>query len=185
MDAIAHPHLKLAFDTYHLGHDPRVLDEIARVAPHIAIVHLGDSRKPPTIEQSRQRLCEGILPLRQIVAALQAAGYDGDYDVELMGEDIERMCYRELLQDCRLGVCRVAAGLAEFPVCRRGDITASTIPAESVRRRPIDRRRGRRAARATGPAAPKPEISAAARGQTAAGLVDQRGLRRFLVLVRA
>lgn len=101
VDEMAHPHLKLAFDTYHLGHDPGVLDEIARVAPHIAIVHLGDSRKPPTIEQSRQRLCDGILPLRQIVAALQTAGYDGDYDVELMGEDIEQMCYRELLQDCR------------------------------------------------------------------------------------
>ena len=41
------------------------------------------------------------MPLRQIIAALQAAGYNGDYDVELMGEDIERMCYRELLQDCR------------------------------------------------------------------------------------
>ncbi len=101
LQALSHPHLKLAFDTYHLGHNPRVVEEIAAIARHIAIVHLGDSRKPPTIEQSRQRLCEGILPLRQIVAALQTAGYDGDYDVELMGEDIERVCYRELLKDCR------------------------------------------------------------------------------------
>ncbi|HTU24724.1 MAG TPA: sugar phosphate isomerase/epimerase family protein, partial [Pirellulales bacterium] len=101
VEEIAHPRLKLAFDTYHLGHDPKVLDDIARVAPHVAIVHLGDSRQPPTCEQSRQRLCEGVLPLRQIVAALQSAGYDGDYDVELMGEDIEQMCYRQLLQDCR------------------------------------------------------------------------------------
>jgi sugar phosphate isomerase/epimerase len=101
LEALDHPRLKLAFDTYHLGHDPAVLDEIARVARHVAIVHLGDSQKPPSSEQSRQRLGAGILPLRQIVGALQQAGYDGDYDVELIGEEIERTCYRELLRDCR------------------------------------------------------------------------------------
>jgi sugar phosphate isomerase/epimerase len=101
LQALGHPHLKLAFDTYHLGHNPRVVEEIAAIARHIAIVHLGDSLKPPSGEQSRQRLGKGTLPLRQIVAALQEAGYNGDYDVELMGEEIERMCYRELLRDCR------------------------------------------------------------------------------------
>jgi sugar phosphate isomerase/epimerase len=109
VEEMAHPNLKLAFDTYHLGHDERVLDDIARVARHIAIVHLGDSCKPPTSEQSRQRLCEGILPLREIVAALQAAGYDGDYDVELMGEEIEQICYRKLLEECRRSFSELVA----------------------------------------------------------------------------
>jgi sugar phosphate isomerase/epimerase len=101
LEGVAHPCLKLALDTYHLGHDPRLLDEIPAVARHVAIVHLGDSQKPPCGEQSRQRLGKGILPLRQIVGSLQSAGYDGDYDVELMGEEIEQACYRELLKDCR------------------------------------------------------------------------------------
>jgi len=91
------PYVKLAFDTYHMGHDAGVIEHIAQIAPHIAIVHLGDSKGPPDQEQNRQRLGEGILPLSCIVAALKQAGYVGYYDVELMGEEIESCDYRELL----------------------------------------------------------------------------------------
>jgi len=92
------PFLKLAFDTYHLGHDPQLIEQIALVAPHIAIVHLGDGRRPPDSEQSRHCLGEGLLPLRCIVKALREAGYQGFYDVELMGEEIEIRDYHEILE---------------------------------------------------------------------------------------
>ncbi|MEX0978735.1 MAG: sugar phosphate isomerase/epimerase family protein, partial [Pirellulales bacterium] len=91
------PKLKLAFDTYHLGHDPTIVEQIARAAPHIAIVHLGDGRCPPDREQNRYCLGEGNLPLAPIVKALKDAGYDGYYDVELMGEAIENCDYDDLL----------------------------------------------------------------------------------------
>ena len=97
VDSLDSPRVKLAFDTYHLGHDPRILDEIGRLRDRIAIVHLGDSQKPPTAEQSRQPLGAGVLPLKQIVTALRGVGYDGDFDVELMGEAIETTDYKELL----------------------------------------------------------------------------------------
>jgi sugar phosphate isomerase/epimerase len=38
------------------------------------------------------------VPLREVVAALRAVGYDGDYDVELVGQEIEATDYRELLR---------------------------------------------------------------------------------------
>ena len=98
LDALAHPNLKLAFDTYHLGHDERVLHEISRLKDHIAIVHLGDSQKEPDMEQYRQRLGKGILPLKKIMSALHDVGYDGDFDVELMGEAVETADYRDLLR---------------------------------------------------------------------------------------
>ena len=91
------PYLKLVFDTYHLGHDPGIVEHIAEIAPHIGIVHLGDGKGPPDHEQNRLRLGDGILPLPCIVAALKQAGYDGYYEVELMGEEIESCDYRELL----------------------------------------------------------------------------------------
>ena len=84
-----------------MGHDPRILDEIGRLRDRIAIVHLGDSLKPPEAEQNRQRLGAGILPLREIVAALRDIGYDGDYDVELMGEAIEATDYKQLLDSSK------------------------------------------------------------------------------------
>jgi sugar phosphate isomerase/epimerase len=96
--AIDSPYVKLAFDTYHLGHEPGVVDAIADIVPHIGIVHLGDSKHPPDREQDRHRLGEGILPLPCIVKALRQAGYDGYYDVVLMGEEIENSDYRQLLE---------------------------------------------------------------------------------------
>lgn len=107
VDTIGSPRVKLAFDTYHLGHEPRILDEIRQLGGRIAIVHLGDSLKPPEAEQSRQRLGAGILPLGEIVAALQEAGYDGDYDVELMGEAIETTDYRQLLECSKRAFARL------------------------------------------------------------------------------
>lgn len=91
------PQLRLVFDTYHLGYDPRVVDAIAEVAPHIGVVHLGDGRCPPDREQNRYCLGEGTLPLAEIMATLKQVGYSGYYDVELMGEAIENCDYQQLL----------------------------------------------------------------------------------------
>ena len=67
----------------------------------MAIVQLGDARRPPDGEQNRCRLGEGIVPLAEITAALKAAGYDGYYDVELLGEEIETDDYRSLLEHAK------------------------------------------------------------------------------------
>ena len=39
-----------------------------------------------------------LAPLAEVIAALAAVGYDGDYDVELIGQEIEATDYRELLR---------------------------------------------------------------------------------------
>jgi sugar phosphate isomerase/epimerase len=92
------PRLRLAFDTYHLGSEPRLVERLAEAAQQIAVVHLGDGKSPPVYEQNRTRLGEGAIPLKEIVAALASAGFDGYYDVELMGEEIEDSDYCELLE---------------------------------------------------------------------------------------
>ncbi len=97
LDMVGCPRLKLTFDTYHLGQAHQVVDRLAEVVDRIAIVHLGDGKAPPHHEQNRSRLGEGAIPLKEIVCALTRAGYDGFYDVELMGEDIEASDYRDLL----------------------------------------------------------------------------------------
>jgi sugar phosphate isomerase/epimerase len=98
IQSIGSPYLKLAFDTYHLGHDPHIVEQIGAIAGAIGIVHLGDSKCTPDREQNRHRLGEGILPLSCIVKALKQAGYNGYYDVELIGEEIESSDYRQLLE---------------------------------------------------------------------------------------
>jgi sugar phosphate isomerase/epimerase len=97
LDFCGSAYLKFVFDTYHLGFDPTVVDRMAELVPHIAVVHLADSRQVPSGEQNRCRLGHGFLPLADITGALGEHGYDGFYDVELYGEDVESFTYQELL----------------------------------------------------------------------------------------
>jgi sugar phosphate isomerase/epimerase len=101
IEKVASPQVKMVFDTYHLGQDPATVARIPELARHVAIVQLGDARRPPSGEQNRCRLGEGTLPLREIIAALKAAGYDGYYDVELLGEEIEATDYFSLLDHAK------------------------------------------------------------------------------------
>ena len=101
IDSVASPQVKMVLDTYHLGLDETLPGRIASFARHIALVQLGDARRPPDGEQNRCRLGEGIVPLGEIVAALRAAGYDGFYDVELFGEEFEAESYSAILEHAK------------------------------------------------------------------------------------
>lgn len=99
--AHASPNLKLVFDAYHLGHDAEVIARLPSLVPQIAIVHLGDGRRASGPEQDRTRLGEGEIPLEEIVQSLEGAGYEGFYDLELIGQEIETHDYCELLSHSR------------------------------------------------------------------------------------
>jgi len=97
MRSFESPQIQLAFDAYHWAHDPAIISRIADIAKQTAIVQLGDAKSPPDGEQNRCRIGEGALPLRDIVSAFLNAGYDGYFDVELMGEELEDADYRDLI----------------------------------------------------------------------------------------
>ncbi len=99
--AVDNPSVKLVLDTYHLGLTDKLAERIPELLKHVAIVQLGDMKAPPDGEQNRCPLGEGVVPLRPIVAALTAAGYDGFYDVELLGEEVESMDYPALLEHAK------------------------------------------------------------------------------------
>jgi sugar phosphate isomerase/epimerase len=110
LEAVASPRVKMVFDTYHLGQMPDLLDRIAEIAPHVAVVQLGDARQPPDGEQNRCRLGEGVIPLREIIACLKSTGYDGYYDVELLGEEIETSDYHALLEHAKIAFAKLVSG---------------------------------------------------------------------------
>ena len=98
IDEVGSDQLKIVFDTYHFGQPPVCLRQIEELAPRIAIVHVADSHQPPCGEQNRCLLGEGEIPLAEIVSALKSGGYDGFFDVELRGEDIEPFDYPHLIE---------------------------------------------------------------------------------------
>ena len=93
--------LKITFDSYHLTHDETILQRLPDLVSSIALVQLGDARNVPRGEQNRCRLCEGLLPLDRVVSTLVDSGYNGFFDIELMGEDIESADYHSLLAHSR------------------------------------------------------------------------------------
>jgi sugar phosphate isomerase/epimerase len=110
IEAVDHPCAKLLLDTYHLGQDELLAERIPQIGSQIALVQLGDARSPPHGEQNRCRLGDGYIPLRTIVCALRGAGYDGFFDVELLGEDIEAMDYPSLLVHAKQAFSELMSG---------------------------------------------------------------------------
>jgi len=101
LDAVGSRHAKLVLDTYHLGHDADLLDRIPQIVDRVALVQLGDARHPPGNEPNRCLLGDGMVPLPEIVGALQAAGYEGYYDFEVLGEDVEALDYVSRLEHAK------------------------------------------------------------------------------------
>lgn len=111
LDGVGSPAVKICFDTYHLGQAPGVLERIPQIAPHLALVQLGDAKSPPQEEPHRCRLGDGFIPLREIVTAVHDAGYEGFFEVELMGEEIEAADYNDLLAESRKVFDELTRGL--------------------------------------------------------------------------
>ena len=107
IEQIGHPRLKIAFDAYYFGLDGNIVDSLASLLPHLAVVQLGDARQSPDGEQERCPLGAGVIPLERIVTLLTDAGYDGYFEVKLMGQEIETADYLELLRASRQTVTRL------------------------------------------------------------------------------
>jgi sugar phosphate isomerase/epimerase len=108
-----HPHVGLVFDAFHLWQEPQLCRRIADVVPWIKLAALSDARSaaPGLHAQSEEDRClpgQGVVPLSEIVAALEVGGYRGAYDVQLTGERCWQSDYASLLADCRAALVNIA-----------------------------------------------------------------------------
>lgn len=95
------PWLRLVFDTYHFPLAEHRWDWLEELAPYLAVVHLGDIDSPHSGDLERCPLGTGQAPINGIVQTLRQAGYDGFFDVELMGSAVDEVDYERLLTDSR------------------------------------------------------------------------------------
>lgn len=108
-DEVADPACGVFVDTYQLWETPHLLEEIARAGDRIFGVHLADAPARPASLEDRRIPGDGDIPLPRIVDAIEAAGFDGPYAVELMAPALWRSDYGELLDRC-------AAALEQLPI---------------------------------------------------------------------
>jgi sugar phosphate isomerase/epimerase len=79
-------------DAYHVWWDPALEREIARAAGRILGFHVSDWLVPtPDLLQGRGMMGDGIIDLRAIRGLLDAAGYDGPIEVEVINPELWRM----------------------------------------------------------------------------------------------
>ena len=102
------PWLKLVYDTFHFPLDEAQNGLLEAMVPHLAVVHLSDRDRPFDLDQERCQLGMGTVPLDAIVSQLLCAGYDGFFDIEILGQSVETTCYHELLLQSKLAFERIA-----------------------------------------------------------------------------
>ncbi len=86
-DAGDPPALGLQFDVWHLWNTPTLLDDIATECHRFAGVHVCDWREPTRGWADRALPGDGAADLPAILGALDAAGWDGFYDIEIFSDD--------------------------------------------------------------------------------------------------
>lgn len=103
---------KIVYDAYHMGLQTVDLAFLEQIVPLIGLVQLGNARETPYGEQDRCVLREGIVPIREIIETINDAGYDGFYEVELIGQEIEELDKYQLLSESRNAFDYLTAGMS-------------------------------------------------------------------------
>lgn len=97
-------------DVWHSAWERRFLDVIARdAARRIHAVQLSDYKALTMRTLDRALLGRGIIPLREVIQRLEANGYRGWYEIEIISEDLEAMGYERALKHSRAAFARLCA----------------------------------------------------------------------------
>src|SRR5207248_2285528 len=97
-ERIAAPGVGVAVDVYHVWWDPEVYAQIARAGDKIFGFHISDWLVPPPDHVlGRGMMGDGVIQLRRLRDAVEAAGYRGPIEVEIFNQQIWDMPGDEVL----------------------------------------------------------------------------------------
>ena len=87
LDEVASPSLGLALDIWQLGLDPGIPAEVQQHAARVVSVHVNDRREPTRTLWDRVLPGDGVSDLAGILGGLEAGGFDGWYELEILSDD--------------------------------------------------------------------------------------------------
>jgi sugar phosphate isomerase/epimerase len=98
VEAFASPVLGVVADVYHIWWDPDLYTQLARAAGRIFGFHVNDWLVPPPDPLlGRGMMGDGVIELRRIRTAVDAAGYSGPIEVEIFNQALWAMPGDEVL----------------------------------------------------------------------------------------
>lgn len=90
-DQLDSPAAGVVIDAFHVWWDPEVITQIARARGRIAGFHVSDWPVPlPGILMGRAMMGDGVIELRRLRQAVDAAGFSGPIEVEIFNDEISR-----------------------------------------------------------------------------------------------
>jgi sugar phosphate isomerase/epimerase len=87
LDEVGSPAFGIQFDVWHLWNSAELEDAIARHAHRVVGVHVNDWREPTRGWADRVLPGDGVADIGRILAALDRAGWRGDYDLEIFSDN--------------------------------------------------------------------------------------------------
>jgi sugar phosphate isomerase/epimerase len=81
------PSVGILFDTWHLWDTPDVLDHARRLAHRFPAVHVNDRRAHTRDWDDRALPGDGVIDLPAILGALEAGGFNGWYELEVLSSE--------------------------------------------------------------------------------------------------
>jgi sugar phosphate isomerase/epimerase len=88
-DALLSPATGVVIDAFHVWWDPDLMPQIERARGRIAGFHVSDWPVPlPGILMGRAMMGDGVIELRRLRDAVDAAGYTGPIEVEIFNDQI-------------------------------------------------------------------------------------------------
>jgi sugar phosphate isomerase/epimerase len=88
-DQFNRDHVGIVVDVFHVWWDFRIYEELRRAAGRIIGYHVSDWAVPlPGIVTGRSMMGSGVIELRRIRETVEASGYSGPIEVEIMNESL-------------------------------------------------------------------------------------------------
>ena len=88
-DQLASPSAGVVIDAFHVWWDPDLWQQIERARGRIVAFHVSDWPVPlPGILMGRAMIGDGVIELRRLRQAIDAAGYSGPIEVEIFNDEI-------------------------------------------------------------------------------------------------
>ena len=101
VEEVGSDHVGILLDVYHVWWHVDVLGHIAAAGKKIFNVHVNDWRDPTRdLMCDRAIMGEGVMPLRELISAIEATGYDGWYEVEVRSREPWALDHHGLVRRC-------------------------------------------------------------------------------------
>lgn len=101
LNRCGHRHVGMVFDVFHLAREANIAGRLAEILPLVKLVSISDTATCAGPDDDRCLPGRGVLPVAELIAGLDGAGFCGTYEIQIASEQAWKSDYATLLRDCR------------------------------------------------------------------------------------